>query len=187
MTTPAPSGPDAIALRVAPRAAAQAIARLHHDLWHETYAALAPPDLPALMTLEARRTRWRAILDEPGQDLVMVARAGDTLAGFMLMGPPSEPAFGACCEIRHLFVRGTLQGRGLGRRLLAEAARRALDRGETRLGLGVVDGNRGAIAFYTRLGGRMVGAYTDPGPRWRSRNLIFVWDDLPALAASVRD
>ena len=54
-------------------------------------------------------------------------------------------------------------------------------------GDGVVDGNEGAIGFYTRLGGQGVGAYTDPGPRWRSRNLVFVWDDLPALAARHRD
>ena len=47
--------------------------------------------------------------------------------------------------------------------------------------LGVVVGNEPAITFYRSLGGRMIGQYTDPGPIWRSDNLIFVWDDLSLL------
>ena len=47
----------------------------------------------------------------------------------------------------------------------------------------VVVGNAPAIAFYEALGGRKAGAYTDPGPMWRSENLFYVWDDLAPLMA----
>lgn len=181
--TATPSGPPTrLAIRDAIPADADAIARLHHAVWHQTYAALAPPDLPPLMTLESRQTRWRTLLDGPSLEHAFVADAGMALAGFVLMGPATEPAFGACCEIRHLFVRADMQGRGLGRRLMADAARRAIALGFTRLGLGVVEGNRAAIRFYEGLGGIRAGSYTDPGPRWRSHNLIFAWDDLATLA-----
>ena len=47
--------------------------------------------------------------------------------------------------------------------------------------LGVVVGNEPAIAFYESLGGRGAGKYIDPGPLWRSDNLIFVWDEVSDL------
>jgi len=47
----------------------------------------------------------------------------------------------------------------------------------------VVNGNDHAIAFYQHLGGQRIGRYTDPGPIWRSDNLVYAWDDLTALAA----
>ena len=187
MTPVPPGSPVSLAIRDAVPADAAAIAALHHAVWHQTYAPLAPPDLPALMKLESRLVRWRGILDGPSHDHAFVAEAETALAGFVLMGPATDPAFGECCEIRHLFVRGDLQGRGLGRRLMAEAARRAQGLGFTRLGLGVVDGNRDAIGFYAALGGTRAGSYTDPGPRWRSHNLIFTWDDLGALARRAPD
>jgi ribosomal protein S18 acetylase RimI-like enzyme len=57
------------------------------------------------------------------------------------------------------------------------------ERGYAALGLGVVVGNAPAIAFYEAQGGRRAGAYTDPGPLWRSHNLLYAWDDLAALAS----
>ena len=47
--------------------------------------------------------------------------------------------------------------------------------------LGVVVGNKPAMAFYEALGGRVAGTYIDPGPLWRSDNLIFVWDEVSDL------
>ncbi|WP_312164905.1 hypothetical protein [Phenylobacterium sp.] len=38
-----------------------------------------------------------------------------------------------------------------------------------------------AIAFYEALGGRRAGRFTDPGPLWRSDNIVFVWDELADL------
>lgn len=52
--------------------------------------------------------------------------------------------------------------------------------------LGVVAGNDGAVAFYQALGGRLAGRYLDPGPLWRSENLIFVWDELSELGGGGR-
>ncbi|PSC05583.1 N-acetyltransferase [Alsobacter soli] len=132
---------------------AAAIARLHNALWHETYAVLAPPEVRQAMTEEIRLERWRALLGGPGPHAALVAGSGPDLAGFALLGPPTEAIFGGRCEVKHLFVRRDRQGEGLGRRLMAEAAHRAVHFGFSGLGLGVVDGNDGAIAFYAALGG----------------------------------
>jgi hypothetical protein len=51
------------------------------------------------------------------------------------------------------------------------------------IGLGVVVGNDAAIVFYEALDGIQIGRYVDPGPIWRSDNLIYVWDDIDGLCS----
>jgi RimJ/RimL family protein N-acetyltransferase len=50
-----------------------------------------------------------------------------------------------------------------------------------RAALSVVKGNEQAMAFYEALGGRIAGEHIDPGPVWRSHNVMFVWDDVASL------
>ena len=47
--------------------------------------------------------------------------------------------------------------------------------------LSVVKGNEAAIALYEALNGRPAGQYIDPGPVWRSQNILFVWHDVASL------
>jgi GNAT superfamily N-acetyltransferase len=54
--------------------------------------------------------------------------------------------------LEDLFVREQLRGRGIGRALLQQLARLALERDCGRLEWAVLDWNEGAIRFYRRLG-----------------------------------
>jgi GNAT superfamily N-acetyltransferase len=54
--------------------------------------------------------------------------------------------------LEDLFVREHLRGRGIGRALLQQLARLAVERGCGRLEWAVLDWNEGAIRFYRRLG-----------------------------------
>lgn len=56
--------------------------------------------------------------------------------------------------LEDLFVIPEQRGRGVGRELLRELARLAVERGCGRLEWAVLDWNRDAIAFYERLGAR---------------------------------
>lgn len=56
--------------------------------------------------------------------------------------------------LEDLFVRPEQRGRGVGRMLLAELARVAVERGCGRLEWAVLDWNEDAIRFYERLGAR---------------------------------
>jgi ribosomal protein S18 acetylase RimI-like enzyme len=159
-----------------------AIAVLHVAVWRDTYRELAPPSAMGALDVGRRQARWQAILADPAQ-IALVAEIGGVLAGFGLAGPPGDPAFGDRGEVKYLYVGRDFARRGLGRRLLAAMAAALAERGYPALGLGVVVGNDPAIAFYEAQGGRRIGAYTDPGPMWRSDNLLYAWDDLRALAA----
>jgi ribosomal protein S18 acetylase RimI-like enzyme len=161
---------------------AAAIAPFHVAIWRETYRDLAPPAIFDAMDVSTRLARWQATLADPSR-ATLIAEVDGTLAGFGLCGPPVDRIYGDRGEIKNLFVGRSFARRGIGQRLMGEMAATLAARGHTGLGLGVVVGNAPAIAFYEALGGRQAGAYTDPGPMWRSDNLFYVWDDLAPLIA----
>jgi GNAT superfamily N-acetyltransferase len=170
-----------ISIRNATLHDADAIAVLHATVWRATYQSLAPAAALAALTTQVRLARWRVLLGEPAAGQVtLLAEHEGALAGFGQLAPPSPQS--ARREIRFLYVGEAHQGCGVGRGLMRALAQAALDQGAAGIELGVVDGNARAIAFYQRLGGQRVGRYTDPGPIWRSDNLVYAWDDLAALA-----
>ena len=171
-----------ISLRPSTLADATAIARLHVASWRQAYRDLAPRDAFEAMDEALRERRWTAILTEPAAHrAVLVAEQDGRLAGVGMAAAPSQPEFGPRGEIRSLYLDPNFQRLGLGRRLMLALADQVGAWGYEGAALGVVVGNRPAIAFYERLGGRLAGKYVDPGPLWRSDNLIFVWDEVSAL------
>ena len=84
--------------------------------------------------------------------LVVVARAPERLAGFAIMRYGDDDA-----HLDLLGVDPRHRGRGLGRRLVEWLEKPALVAGITSVFLEVRESNRGAQAFYERLGYRALG------------------------------
>ena len=63
--------------------------------------------------------------------------------------------------VEDLFVRQPFRGQGLGAALLAELARRCVDERLGRLEWSVLDWNEPSIAFYKRMGARMMEQWTN--------------------------
>lgn len=171
-----------ILLRPAGPEDADAIAALHVQVWRETYRGLATQAAWDALTKEVRLARWREVLtrNDPRQ-CTLVAERADGLVGFGSACAPTEAAFEGRGEIRWLHIAGHAQRTGLGRRLMSALALRLAEWGYEGCALAVVVGNEPAIAFYEALGGRRAGGFTDPGPLWRSDNIVFVWDELADL------
>ena len=164
-------------LREAVPGDAEAVAAFHVAVWRETYAGIAPK--VAFDTLDAARRLpgWQARLGDT-QPGTVVAEDDDGIAGLVSWGAPGEALFGARGEIKHLYVAGRARRQGLGARLLEVARQGIAGAGFDGAGLAVVRENAAAIAFYRALGGREAGAFTDPGPLWKSDNILMVWPDL---------
>lgn len=172
-------------LRAATPADAAALAHLHAKVWRHTYRDLAPAAAIATLDEAMRLRRWTEVLSDPLKSWgALVGEADGRLAGFGLCGAPGEAALGERGEVKFLYVDTDRARRGLGRRLLAAMADLLQARSYRGLALGVVVGNHPAIAFYAAMGGQRIGRYTDPGPIWRSENLVYAWDDLAALISS---
>ncbi len=155
------------------------IARLHRAVWCDTYRDLAPVEAYRVLDEDFRRLRRADMLANPHKDQsVILARQGERLVGIGATAAPSELAFGGRGEIKSLYIDPSVKRQGLGRRLMRAMMEELASMGYSGVALGVVAGNEPAIAFYRALGGRLIGRYTDPGPIWRSDNLIFAWDDL---------
>lgn len=92
------------------------------------------------------------------------------------VGPSQHEVFAGRLEIKHLYVAQKAQGRGLGRCLLQKALSFADDPAVPGIALAVVRQNSPARQFYQRLGGTEIGQFTDPGPLWRSENIVLAWD-----------
>jgi len=158
---------------------ADAIAALHAAVWHATYRDLAPPEAIAALDEARRRATWTAILAAPKpHQRAVVAECGGMLAGFGLAGPTDDPAFGGRGEVKYLYVDQARARQGIGRRMLSDLARFLRAEGFAGMALAVVEGNDRAFSFYAALGGVPAGRSIDPGPLWRSSNIIIAWDDL---------
>jgi len=157
---------------------APAIARLHVAVWRETYRHLAPAEAFAKLDEAVRLRSWTEILATPQpRQSALVAEYDGMLAGFGLAGPSAAAEFGGRAEVKYLYVDGRFQRRGIGRALLTRLRQDMAAVGFAGIALAVVNGNDRAVAFYEALGGRCVGRMTDPGPLWRSDNLLYAWDD----------
>ena len=174
-----------LTLRDAKASDAGELARLHVAVWRETYRELAPADAFAALDEPRRLAFWQDKFANPAENqFVLLAEINGELAGFVLASTSSNPEFGALAEIKLLYVDSQFARQGIGRCLLTEVAQRLKNSGFTGAGLGVVEGNAPAISFYTALGGKEAGRYTDSGPLWLSPNIIYAWDDIDQLLSS---
>jgi ribosomal protein S18 acetylase RimI-like enzyme len=171
-----------LSIRAALLEDAPAIAALHVAVWREAYRDLAPPEAMRALDVAKRLARWVEML-ETAERTVLVAECAGRIVGIGTAGAATVPELGGHGEILYLYVHPTHGRAGIGRALMRRLALALQRKGYGSVALGVVEGNRPAIDFYRKLGGRLAGSYIDPGPLWRSRNQIVIWDDLRSLLA----
>lgn len=150
-----------IIVRPAITADARAIAEIHYAGWRLAYESVVPPEQVAAKQPERRVPFWQARIAEP-QYLVLVAEDGaGTVQGFVYGGDVLAHDLrvgslaGYDCEIYSLHCRLEMQGRGLGRLLMAEAAYAFRERGRTALMLWAYRDNA-YRRFYDKIGGQII-------------------------------
>ena len=138
------------------------LARLWHDVWHQSHASFAPPELIRLRTLASFRDRLEAALPE----IYVVGPVGGPVGLCVLRGE----------ELYQLFVAPEAHGSGVAAALIADAEARLAARGVETAWLACAIGNTRAARFYEKSGWRMAGTFvmlseTSNGPfpvdQWR--------------------
>src|SRR5262245_14661169 len=102
-------------LRSADVAEIDHLARLWHDVWHETHTSLQPPELTRLRTLKSFRERLQAAL----LDIRVAGPLGTPIGFSVLKGE----------ELYQLFVSPETRGSGVAAALIADAEARLAERG----------------------------------------------------------
>lgn len=143
---------DAITLRPATVADAEAIAGISVRCWAHAYADFLDPRVLAARTVESQSERWRGWLagDETTTHL---AEVGGRVAGYATIGPSRDgDAVAGVGQLGALYVDPPAQGAGLGTRLLDDAVARMRVAGFASATLWVFEENGLGRAFYERHG-----------------------------------
>jgi L-amino acid N-acyltransferase YncA len=166
----------------AQRTDAEAIASLHADSWRATYRGILPDEYLSREVDEDRLTYWRAALANGSYAIVRLLRDGEVPAGFTGLRKGRDDGYDFTLE--HIHVAAACNGTGLGRLLMADAARQVQAAGGARLCLWVFDANAVAIRFYAALGGVADGQGIDTFAGGRAPDTRFGWHDLGQLIAA---
>ncbi len=158
---------EAITCRDAVPADIPALAELHVTTWNATYHTTRGP------TVATRTWQWEQVFaQETRRDFVLVLEdQHGRLIGFAA-GRPDEGDFAG--QLSKIYLRWEYHGLGLGRRMMAEAARRFLERGMESCILFADLGNP-TLGFYDHLGGRRL-----PDDRGHFSG-TYGWDDVRTL------
>jgi len=171
-------------IRLATAHDATAIAQVRVLAWRATYRGMIPAAYLDAMRVEDSAALWGRILDaSPNTTNTFVAEASGVVVGFAsgLMLPELKLGFDA--ELSAVYLDQDHQRQGVGRRLVARVAAAQQAHGATGLLVWVIAGNKGARAFYERLGAELV---AEQPFEWDGMDLVeagYGWRDLAALAA----
>ncbi|HWE61051.1 MAG TPA: GNAT family N-acetyltransferase [Chloroflexota bacterium] len=180
------SAQQEVTLRDASAHDIEAIAARHADSWRRHYRGAYLDSFLDGDVVADRQAVWGERLTAPGTDqFTIVADCDGVVAGFVHMILDADPRWGALLDNLHVSHR--LKRRGIGRRLLGEAARGLAWRrpADSRFYLWVLDQNRAAQSFYAACGGTDVettlrGPFPGGG---RALSHRMAWPDAAALAA----
>jgi ribosomal protein S18 acetylase RimI-like enzyme len=143
-----------ITIRGAKASDAEAIAAVHDASWRDAYRGVIPGR--ELERMVARRgPRWWRTAILRGTRLC-VLDFDDTIAGYASYGRNRVPSLPFGGEIFELYLAPEFQGLGFGKRLFKAARRDLAEHGYMSVLVWALADNERALAFYDRLGGRIV-------------------------------
>jgi ribosomal protein S18 acetylase RimI-like enzyme len=158
---------DSILFRDAVAADIPALAELHVTTWNATYNTTRGP------TIETRAWQWHQVFAKDNRrDFVLVLEdRNGRLIGFT-WGKPEEGEFQG--QLSKIYLRWEYHGLGLGRRMMAETARRFHERGIHSFVL-FAELSNPTLGFYDRMGGERL--LDDRG----QFDGAYAWRDVTAL------
>jgi ribosomal protein S18 acetylase RimI-like enzyme len=160
------------------------IAALHTLSWAGAYRGILSDRWLAEEMPANRLAYWQqAAALSPDPRRVWLAEQDGQPRGFICLMPQEDPAWGG--YIDNLHVHPAAQGSGLGRRLMAQAARWWQEEGRSEpLHLCVFVDNARARAFYERIGGSLAETFDEEFYGQPVTTCRYQWRDVAALAAA---
>lgn len=129
----------------------------------DTFAAMNTPETMAAYLTEAfTREKFLDELSDPHSQFYFLLADGN-LAGYIKMNDTdaqSDLQDAQALEIERIYVLRDFQGQGLGSVMIEFALQIACDMGKSSVWLGVWQKNLSAIAFYQKMGFKIVGEHS---------------------------
>jgi ribosomal protein S18 acetylase RimI-like enzyme len=135
---------------------AKAIAHLHARSWQQHYAGIWSEEYLKGPVVTDRLEVWQRRFDAPADNQqIIIAESDHTLVGFTCIFINDDDQYGTLLD--NLHVSSAFHGKGIGRQLMAVAAKLANEQSQSSsLYLWVLEDNHAARSFYERLQGEKV-------------------------------
>ncbi len=131
--------------------------------YSDTFAAMNTPETMAAYLAEAfTREKFLDELSHPHSQFYFLLADGN-LAGYLKLNDTeaqTDLQDPLALEIERIYVHRDFQGQGLGRVLIEFAVQKAREMGKISVWLGVWQKNLSAIAFYQKMGFKIVGEHS---------------------------
>jgi ribosomal protein S18 acetylase RimI-like enzyme len=141
-----------VSVRPARPTDAPAVAAATIDAWRASYADLLPAAALDGLDLATASAQWRSAIEDPGENLLLVACAGPKIAGYASVGPSEGPGDGPGGELGELVVRPEDRRLGHASRLLSAAVEHLHSRGFTSVLTWINDGDVARTEFFDSAG-----------------------------------
>ena len=153
------------------------------ESWRRTYRGIIPDAYLDAMSVEHSTPMWeRALAAGPNATTVVVAEGDDGVRGFACGLMLAEPKLGMDAELSAIYLAADCQRQGTGRRLVSAVAAAQRAHGASSMLVWVIASNRGARAFYERLGAELL---REQPFQWDGIDLAetgYGWRDLAVVA-----
>ncbi|MCW5876559.1 MAG: GNAT family N-acetyltransferase [Anaerolineales bacterium] len=149
-------------LRAATAADAEAVARVHIEVWRSTYRGLLSQELLDNLDYQRRLEYWRGLFTDmpPGEFALVAEHAEDGVVGFVSGGPALEDLGPYGGQVYAIYLLASQQGQGIGRAMFEGARGALVERDYAGFMLWVLEGNP-TCGFYEQMGGRLIGRKED--------------------------
>lgn len=182
VSVPVVSAKD-VRIRAAELNDAAAIAAVRVESWRATYRGVIPDAYLDGMRVEDSTALWSRILATPTGDkrMVFVAEDAAGVLGFSAAMKLPEPKFGVLAELTGIYLKPQAQRLGIGRKLLAAAARACIAEDAPDMLVWVITQNEAARRFYEGLGAQLMAGQPFTWDGLELHETGYVWPDLMDL------
>ncbi len=164
----------AITIRPADIDDARGIESVHDAAWREAYRGIIPGVELERMVARRGASWWRSAIRRGAR--INVLDHQDRIAGYASYGRNRSPWLTQEAEIYELYLAPEFQGLGLGVRLFRATRANARGAGLKGVAVWALSGNERALAFYTRLGGKVLKRSTGRFGKSIYESTAFGWD-----------
>ena len=164
---------------------ADEIAHVHVESWQSTYKGIIAKDYLADLSEKRRADRWRENLSDHNQKscIFVLEDANEQIIGVASGGPQRDPQLDYASELYAIYLLETVQGRGLGSRLMNAIANRLAMSGFKSMLVWVLEDNPSRY-FYEALGGQYVTKKTIAIGEQELIEVAYGWPNLNTLIES---
>jgi ribosomal protein S18 acetylase RimI-like enzyme len=159
------------------------IANLHASSWLKTYRGILPDSFLDNNLIGEREQYWKTKMSLlKSNEFVLIAEDSAHPVGFIAVLDRPENGYDAFID--NLHVRADLKGKGIGKILMRETAKRLLASGRASVYLWVLKGNHLAEKFYVARGARVADTTTAKFGDMLVEQTRYCWPTLDSLLLS---